>query len=130
LSAAKVSESGVVTSLDGRAEPDEVITENDVQDAAKLARALSAMSKAIAALKRAWAPRTIDFEDVLVATSGAAVHLAHGFGRVRWWVIDWVPTSPGTVAPILFKSDATTEQTLVLLSYVDGTATIRVEEAG
>lgn len=125
-----MSEAGAVKALDGRAEPDEVITEKDVQDAAKLARALSAVTKAIAALKRKWSPRVIDFEDVLVATSGAPIQLSHGFGRVRWWVIDWVPTSPGTVAPILYRSDDSTAQTLVLLSYVDGIASIRVEEAG
>lgn len=130
MSSAKIAGS-TVKALDGRAEPDEVITEKDVQDPAKLARALSAMAKDIAAQKRNWSPRRIDFEDVLVATTGTPVRLGHGFGRVRWWVIDWVPTSPGTVAPILFRDVAATDdKTLVLLSYVDGIATIRVEEAG
>lgn len=130
MSAAKVAADGKVTALDGRAEPDEVVTEADVQQPAKLARLLARLLAAVATLRRPFVPRRIDFEDVTVSTSGAAVSLEHGFkGRVRWWVCDW--DSAASTAPYLKRSTAlTTATTLVLLSYVAGTVCIRVEEAG
>ena len=129
MSAAKINGT-TVTRLDGRASAPVVITESDVKDAAKLARMLGDVIAAAAELSRAWAPAVVDFEDVAVSTAGALVTLQHNMrGRVRWWVVDWVCAT--NVAPILRKSTtATTSDTLVLLSYVAGTATIRVEAAG
>ena len=130
MSAALVNSDGAIRSLDRQAGADEIITEADVQDPAKLARSLAAAYKALAALRRAWAPRRLDFEDVPVSTAGATVSLEHDMGgRVRWHLVGW--RSPGTSAPILKEeTDLTTDRTLVLMSYVAGTATIRVEEAG
>lgn len=128
---AKVDSDGAVTPLDGRTEPDEVVTAQDVQDPDKLARLLGRILKDIAALKRRWAPRHIDFE---LAVTGSAtpqtVQLEHGFnGAVRWWVVDW--STGGTVAISAMKNTAlTTTKTLVLSVYNAGAMTIRVEEAG
>lgn len=130
MSAAKVSSAGLVTQLGSKPTPDEVVTEQDVQEPAKLARVLGRVLAEVAALKRRFAPRAIDFEDVAVSTAGATVSLEHGMsGRVRWYLVGW--QSSGTTAPILKESTTlTTSSTLVLASYVAGTATIRVEEAG
>lgn len=120
-----------ITQLDARAGPDEVVTEDDAKQPAKLARMLGTLLTSMASLSRAWAPQRIDFEDVVVSTGGAQVTLAHGFnGRVRWWIVGWVST--GTTAPILRESSATATDanTLRLQSYVAGTACIRVEASG
>ncbi len=129
MSAARISRDGTVTRLDGRADAEEVITEDDVKEPAKVTRLLSRILSNIAALKRVSAPSRFDFEDVAVSTSGASVTLQHNInGRVRWWVVDWECVT--NAAPILRKDATnTTASTLVLLSYVAGTATIRVEAA-
>lgn len=130
MSSARIASDGAVTVLDGRSEPDEIISTPDIEDPVKLARRLAVMSKDIAGLRREWRPSLLDFEDTPVSTAGAAVQLQHSFGgRVRWWVVDWECAS--NAAPILRKDDSsTTSDTLVLKSYVAGTATIRVESAG
>lgn len=129
MSAVRISSAAKVSTLDGRAQPDEVVTEADVQEPPKLARLLARLLKDTTALKRAFAPRRIDFEDVAVSTAGATVSLQHNFaGRVRWYLVGW--SSTGTQAPILKEAAATTASTLVLASYVAGTATLRVESAG
>lgn len=129
MSAAKVNGTKV-TILDGRADPAEIVTEQDVQDASKLARGLGRVARDLAGLLRRFNPSRVDFEDVAVGAAGASVTLEHRFsGRVRWWLVGWQAT--GTTAPIL-KEDTTnsTSSALVLLSYVAGTACIRVEAAG
>ena len=128
MSAAKVN-AGKMVVLDGRAEPDEVITEKDVQDASKLARSLRSVSKTLAELRRRFAPRRIDFEDIDIGIAAALVTLEHGFKtRVRWWVVGWQGSA--AVSPDLRERTFTTDTTLVLRSYVAGLVTIRVEEAG
>ncbi len=130
MSAARIEADGRVKILDGKAEPDAVVTESDAKDPAKLARLLARLLKDIATVRRRFTAKRIDFEDVAVSTAGATVSLQHNLnGRVRWWLAGW--QSSGTTAPILKESaTATTAQTLVLMSYVAGTATIRVEGAG
>ncbi len=130
VSAARFSGDGKVTQLDARAGAREVVTESDVQDPSKLAKLLTRILADVASLTRAWRPARLDFEDVAVSTAGAAVPLQHNMnGRVRWWVVGWQCTT--NVAPILREDTTnTTASTLVLLSYVAGTATIRVEAAG
>ncbi len=131
MSAARVDSAGVVKLLDGRATPEEVVSEADVREPAKLAKTMARILATVAAVRRAFAPSRIDFEDVPVSTAGAQVALGHGFnGRVRWWIVGWQST--GTTAPILRESAATVTDanTLYLQSYVAGTACIRVEEAG
>ena len=126
MSAAKINGT-TVTQLDGKAGPDEAVTENDVKDAAKLAKMLARVLATLAGLRRAWAPTTVDFEDVAVTTGGATVPFQHNFnGRVRWWVVGW--QSAASTAPYLREDTTlTTASTLVLKSYVAGTVTIRVE---
>lgn len=128
--AARVEASGKMVPLGPKAQADQTITEADVTDTSKLTKLLVKLLTDVAALRRRFAPRRIDFEDVPVSTAGAAVNLEHGFGgRVRWWIAGW--QSSGTAAPILKESTTlTTNSTLSLQSYVAGTATIRVEAAG
>lgn len=132
MSAAKIDSSGKVTQLDARAGADEVVTEEDVQEPAKLSKMLARLLANVAALRRARVSARVDFEDVVVPSTGATapVRLQHNMvGRVRWWVVGWQCST--NVAPILREDTAnTTASTLVLLSYVAGTATIRVEAAG
>lgn len=130
MSAAKVASDGTLYSLDGRAAPDEVMTSEDAKDPEKIARVLGRLLKENAELRRRWNPRRVDFEDVAVSTAGAVVSLQHGFaGRVRWWPVGW--QSAASTAPYLREDTAaSTADTLVLKSYVAGTVTVRVEEAG
>ena len=129
MSAAKINGT-TVTQLDGKAGPDEAVTELDVQDAAKLSKMLARVLSTLAGIRRRHDPTRVDFEDVAVSTAGASVTFQHNFGgRVRWWVTDWACAT--NVAPILRKDDTNTTATaLVLLSYVAGTVTIRVESVG
>lgn len=124
--------------LDGKREPDELITPERLDDKPRVARWLTQLLRDVESLKRRWAPRRIDHEDRKVdATGGDGLNatkfrFAHGFGgRVRWWVTDW----QGVAAPALVLDTATSgtgtdANTLVLRSYVTGTVTIRIEEAG
>lgn len=130
MSAAKITSDGKATQLDGRGQPVEPITESDIQDVKKLSKFLTSLSGSVSTLLRRWNPNRIDFEDMTVGTSGAKLSLPHKFnGRVRWWLVGW--RSSGTSAPVLKEdTSATDANTLVLLSYVGGTATIRVEESG
>ena len=99
-SAARVDASGKMIPLGPRAQADQTITEADVTDTAKLTRLLVKLLADVALLRRRWAPRRIDFEDISGrSNSGGVVMLAHGFGgRVRWWVVGW--SSGSTTAPI------------------------------
>jgi hypothetical protein len=132
--AAIVGSDGTVRQLDGRAEPEVVVQEADVQDATKLARMLAWLLREVATLRRRFYPRRIDFEDVVStgsAGSPATIRLEHGFGgRVRWWVVD--VTAPGVIAvPYIYNDTTQTDaNTLVLKVYYPSTITIRIEEVG
>lgn len=126
---AKSTRTNEVFALDRPPQLDERVTEDDVKDASKLARLLMRVLKDIATLKRRFVPRRIDFEDRAVL-GGGKLRLNHGWGgRVRWWVVDWVPTSP-TDSPVFERTTATDSKTLVLSVGNPGTVTIRVEESG
>ncbi len=126
---AYVANDGKVTKLDGRKEPDEVVTPDDVQDPKKLAELLARALREVTELKRRWAPRRMVFRDLVVnggAMTPDTVRLQHGFGgRVVWWVCD-----TDFDAPRIRYNDATTEDVLVLKVYDGGTLSICVEEAG
>ena len=134
MSAAYITREGAVVQLDGRAGSQLVITAADVSDAEKLARLLQDALRDVAELKRRWKPRVRYFRDIaLDATSSKQFPLEHGFnGRVNFEVAHWVPALVGFAPQI--EPDATpgaqTANRLVLISSVQGTATIRVEEAG
>lgn len=127
--AARVSGAGRVYQLDRAAEPDEIITEEDVKDAGKLARLLVRVLRDLADIKRRFFPRRIDFEDRAVV-SGDVLRLPHGFGaRVRYWVVDWRPTTPGDI-PVFDRNAGTNASTLMVNVGNSGTVTVRVESAG
>ncbi len=131
LGCAKVDSAGRVTPLGAKLAPDSVVTEQDVQDPSKLARMVGQALGGITMFLSRWYPRRIDFEDVTVGGAGALTTLEHGFGgRVRWWVVDWVDSGGGGTAFTLNTHASTTSNTLVLISFTLGLATIRVEEAG
>jgi len=124
---ARIASDGTVTQLGAKSTPDEIVTADDVKDTAKLAKVLTRIISLLAALRRAWAPRTIDFEDVPLPNAGGLVTLQHNFGgRVRWWVVDNI----GASSILLQRNAATTADTLVLSSNSAMTATIRIQEAG
>lgn len=125
---ANIDRSGSIRQLDRRAEPDEQVLEEHVQDPPRLVRLLMGLLRDVARLKRSWRPRRIDFEDRAVDATGTTKYrFAHGLdGRVRWYVVDW----QGAAGPQLSRHADTTDGALVLVSHVAGTATIRVEEAG
>ena len=124
-----IPRSGPVRQLDRKAEPDEQVTTEQAKDPERVSRLLMSILRDLAQLKRRWAPRRIDFEDRTVDATGTALHrFSHNFaGRVRWWVVDWQASSG---APSLRRHASSDENTLVLVSSVAGTASIRVEEAG
>lgn len=124
---AVIDSAGLVRKVATKA-PRQVITSTDVQDPEKLARALQDARKELDALDRP--RREMVYEDVATGAAGALLKLPHNFGaRVRWHVVDWASTAGGA-APVLEKSTTTDDDTLVLASYVAGTASIRIEEAG
>jgi hypothetical protein len=120
-----------VRQLDRPSEPDENVTEEDAGKPRELVKLLMRMLRDIALLKRRWWPRRIDFEDRAVTGTGTvAYRFTHGFdGRVRWWVVDWLPDNPGDNFQ-LERVASTDNKTLVLNSNVGGVLTLRVEEAG
>jgi len=131
MSAARIDSASKVTILDGKVAPNEVVTEADVQEPAKLTRLLTRLLRDVAELKRLFVPKRIDFEDVLVGSAAATTTLQHNMGgRVRWWVVDWQPSVGGAGPALRRDAASTTSSTLVLFSGNTGTATIRVESAG
>lgn len=119
---------GKIRQLDGRAAPEDVLTAKDVSDPEKLARLLGKVISDVAALRRRFAPRRLDFQDLtLDATGTAKFRLEHRFGgAVRYWVVGW----NGAAAPNIRQHADTTNDVLVITSTSAGTATVRVEEAG
>lgn len=125
---ARIDKASNVIQLDRQATPDEVVTSEDVKDSEKLARLLARLLRDVADLKRRWWPKRIDFEDRAVV-SGMPLRLGHGMrARVRWWIVDWTPTTPGDV-PIFEKASTTDLKTLVLDVGNSGTVSVRVEVA-
>ncbi len=120
---------GPVKQLDRRAEPEEQITEDQATEPPRVARLLMSLLRDVATLKRRWWPRRLDFEDRAVDSTGTTLYrFEHRLGgRVRWWVVDW-QSSVGS--PWLNRDATTSNDVLVLVSLVSGTATIRIEEAG
>ena len=124
---ANVEADGTIRQLDGRAEPDAIITEQDVQDPAKLARLLQWVVRELVLLRRRFRPRRKDFKDRVLDATGTTKHaLEHGFGTtdVRVWVVGW----SGAAAPNIEAHSDSDAKTLYVVSKSAGTATIRVEE--
>ncbi len=129
---AVVPQNGPIRQLDAPAEPDEQVTPEQVQDTDRLARLLMRMLRDLAVLRRRFWPQHIDFEDLTFDSTGTTkTRLQHGFGgRVRWWLVDWQKGTEAPLAPALSRHADTDNNTLVLISGVEGKGTIRVEEAG
>lgn len=120
--------SGKSRSLDRKVEPDELVREDDAADTSKLARLLTRVLRDLADLRRRFAPRRTDFEDVHVGT-GTYHRFPHRFGgRVRWWVVDAAGAQPSMLRD--YPDAQTDADTLVLYSYAEAVITLRVEEAG
>ena len=115
--------------LDRAPTPDEQVTEEQAKDVPRVARLLTSLLRDVAALKRRWAPRVIDFEGFDFDDGGVTVYrFPHGLrSHVRFWVVDWTGATGG---PQLVRHASTDVNTLCLVSHEAGTATIRVEEAG
>ncbi len=114
--------------LERPAEPDYRITTDDVDDKDKLAQLLMGMLRSLASVRRRWWPNFVDHQDRVVDGTGTTLYrFPHGVGgRVNWWPVDWV----GAAGPQLARHAKTDDNTLVLVSYVAGTMTLRIEEAG
>lgn len=125
---AKVPKNGPTQQLDTRPEPEEQVTEEQVQDPSRLARFLMTLLRDVATLKRRFIPTFIDFEDITVDATGLTRYrFSHNFGgRVRWYVIDWA----GGAGPAMLFDGTSDDNTLVLVSVSAGIASIRVEKAG
>lgn len=127
MSTAVVPRVGKARQLDGRAEPDEVVTPEDAADTTKLARLLIRILRELAAMRRRWWPRSIDFRDIDTNVGAGVIRLPHGFGgRVNWWVVK----ADGAIDVLLGEDASTDGNTLVLTSSGTSVVTIRVEEAG
>lgn len=131
MSAAIIESSGTVRPLDARAGEQINVTADDVKDPDKLARLLQQALRENAEMRRRWAPRELYFRDQAVtATTTTKIRLTHGFGgKVNWTVVRWDGSAAGSSYGIDEHSD-TDANTLVIVSSVAGTATIRVWEAG
>lgn len=131
VSAAIIERSGEVRQLDTRAGEQINVTSEDVKDPEKLARLLQQALRENAENRRRWAPRELYFRDQAVtATTATKIRLSHGFdGKVNWTVVRWDGSAAGSSYGIDEHAD-TDANTLVLVSSVAGTATIRVWEAG
>lgn len=118
---------GKLTQLDRKAEPDESVVD-DVRDVDRLSRLLLRIVKSVRALERRFAPQRIDFEDVVIDGTGTTLYrFVHNLGtRVRWWPVDWTGAIAG---PRLVKASVSDANVLALVSYTDGTVTLRVEPA-
>lgn len=116
-----------VRQLDRVQEPDEHLTEEDLEPA-RLTRRLMAMLRDLKLLSRLWRPRVVDHWDIEVDGSGTTVYrLPHGFGvRVNWWVVD---ATAGAQAGIE-KDPSSDSNTLCLIATVAGTVSVRIEESG
>jgi len=130
LVSAIIDKNGDVRQLDRQGEPPERITPEQWQDVSRMTRLLTDMLRQVVVFQRRFWPLRIDYEDRTVDATGTTLYrFPHGFGgRVRWWVVDW--TGGGGFPPDLARHSSSNDDTLVLVSGVAGTMTLRIEEAG
>lgn len=123
-----VPKSAGVRGLDKAREPDAQITEEQAKDPKNVALVFMDLLRDVASLKRRFWPKWVDFEDLSFDASGLQkFRLTHNLNaRVRWWPVDVTYGS----SPSLKQHEDTDLNTLVLVSYLSCTATIRVEAAG
>lgn len=123
-----VDKAGKTRQLDRPAEPSEQVTVEQVADPPTLVRLLMRLLREVAFGNRRWFPQRVDHEDRVVDATGTTKYrFPHGFGgRVRWFPVDW----QGAAGHGLARHDDSDTNTLVLVSYVAGTVTLRIEAAG
>lgn len=99
--------------------------------AEQLTRLQAATVEATEATRRNRGNTKVVFEDIACPAGGATVVLRHGLGRrARWRVVDWMRPIPGGSHGLersKSSNDTNDENTLTLLSFIAGTATIEVE---
>jgi hypothetical protein len=102
--------------------------DNPATRAEQLTRLQQNVIEATRATRRTRQTTGVVFEDVSVGTGGATVRLRHGLGRTaRWAVVEWRRTTPGGTHGLERSTSTENDRdTLVLASYVAGTATIEV----
>jgi hypothetical protein len=117
----RIDADGAAHSLDRRREPERTFTPEDAVDATKLAREVQRLRESVAHLAARWAPQVRVFRGVSLPSSGT-VRLRHGIrGPVEWFV-----GSAQDAAPVLTTSSDSDEDTLVLTSGAQCTASIVV----
>lgn len=107
------------------------VQEADVKDTGKLADLLRSIMRRVSDIEARVPPEPAEFE-VNCPASGT-VSIAHNFGTaVRWYVSTWTQTDNVTypiAAPALVQDASSDANTLVLRSYVEGRAVVRVEQS-
>lgn len=105
---------------------DKVTTEM-VQDPVKLAETLTRMSNITTELSQnAQKGESVIFQDCEAPEDGDEIRLQHNLGRrVMWRVVDWT-TSLSSAPALSRNTKETTENLLVLNSYILGTISIEV----
>ncbi len=101
------------------------------EDSGSIAERMRQVMLRVNKLEAASLQEAVEFE-VVVSTAGAAVELMHNIGGpVRWYVTKWMRVDATSVAPVgghsLVESSTSTNELLVLNSYVAGRAVVRVE---
>lgn len=120
---------GGIRKLDREGQPPEHITPELVQDPKLMSRIITRLLDEVAGLQRRFHAASVEHEDVDLPSGGAAVRLPHHIGaHTRFIVTSW--SSPVSPVPQLTIDASSDRNTLVLRSYVVGTATILVEQAG
>ncbi len=111
-------------------ESDQQITPEQLEDVPRMQRLWMRVLRDLSRLLSLWTPDVIEHEDVPFDGTGTTTYaLNHNLGgRVRFWAVDWVSGSGG--GPALARHSDTTDNVLVLVSYIDGVGTIRIERAG
>lgn len=119
--------------LDVKKQPDEVLTETDVQDPLKLSRLLMRILSQLSELRRRYAARHNTYFNIISDGDALAPHvvrLPHGFsGPVEWHVVG-VRDGVFIVDDRVVESSASDENTLVLEIFFRATIQIRVQEKG
>lgn len=134
MSAANVDQvTGTVRQLDTIRNAPTPMTEQTVTDAPSVVRLVGGILRDLSTLLGRWAPRRIDFENVISTGAAGApytVQLTHNFNsNVRWWLVD-LTNRGATVAPVMDRILTSDLNVLTLRFYWPATFTVRVEASG
>lgn len=109
------------------------VQEEEVKSPSKLAEILRLLMARVSKLEAVTAPEPVEFETE-VPSAGSTVSLAHNLNsQVRFSIVFWTKVQAGaaypTAAPVLIADETSTNDVLVLRSYVAGRAVVRIEPA-